>query len=84
VDPSLALESDPMCPACAFSKARRISHKTHTGQISKDHINPGDGVSSDGLESGTPGRPFTTRAQRPNCVISTYPSGLIMPLHMFM
>jgi hypothetical protein len=61
VDPGLALESDPMCPACAFGKARRISHKTHTGQISKDHPNPGDGVSSDGLESGTPGRPFTTK-----------------------
>jgi transposase InsO family protein len=61
VDTSLALEPDPMCPACAFGKARRISHKTHTGQISKDHIKPGDGVSSDGLESGTPGRPFTTK-----------------------
>jgi len=46
VDPTLALEPDPMCPACAFAKAQLISHKTHTGQISKDHIHPGDGVRS--------------------------------------
>jgi len=61
VDPSLALEPDPMCAACAFGKARRTTHNTHTGHISHDHTMPGDGVSSDGLESGTPGRPFTTK-----------------------
>jgi hypothetical protein len=61
VDPNLATEPDPMCAACAFGKARRLSHKTHTGQIAQGHTNPGDGVSSDGLESGTPGRPFTTK-----------------------
>jgi len=36
-------------------------HKSQTGHISQGHTKPGDGVSSDGLESGTPGRPFTTK-----------------------
>jgi hypothetical protein len=61
IDPSLALEPDPMCPSCTFSKARRLSHNSYTGHISKDHTILGEGVSSDGLESGTPGRPFTTK-----------------------
>ncbi len=61
VDPSLALEPDPMCAARAFGKACQISHKTHTGHISAGHTKPGEGVNSDGLESGTPGRPFTTK-----------------------
>jgi len=50
-----------MCPSCTFSKARRLSHNSYTGHISKDHTILGEGVSSDGLESGTPGRPFTTK-----------------------
>jgi hypothetical protein len=37
VDPSLSTEPDPLCPSCAFSKARRQSHKTHTGHISSGH-----------------------------------------------
>jgi transposase InsO family protein len=61
VDPKLALEPDPVCSACAFGKARCLSHKTHTGQISKNRTHLGEGLSSDGLESSTPGAPFTTR-----------------------
>ena len=61
VDPTLALEPDPMCMACAFGKARRISHKTHIGHITQGHTAPGQGDSSDGLESGSPGRPFTSK-----------------------
>ena len=61
VDRTLAQEPDPLCPACAFGKAHRLCHKTHTGQISSGHTVPGQGVSSDGMESSTPGRPFTTK-----------------------
>jgi hypothetical protein len=61
VDTTLALEPDPMCVACAFGKAHRISHKTHMGHITQGHTTPGEGVSSDGLESGSPGRPFTSK-----------------------
>lgn len=61
VDPSLATEPDPLCASCCFGKSRRLTHKTHTGHISKNHVKPGQGVSSDGLESGTPGWPFTTK-----------------------
>jgi hypothetical protein len=66
VDPTLAVEPDPMCASCCFGKARRLTHKTHTGHISTNHTRPGQGVSSDGLESGTPGRPFTTRGSPSN------------------
>jgi hypothetical protein len=63
---------DPVCASCCFGKARRLTHKTRTGHTSKNHTRPGQGVSSDGLESGTPGRPFTTKgsasAQRYNYV----------------
>jgi hypothetical protein len=61
IDQKLAAVPDPVCPACAFGKARRVCHKTHNGHIADGHTKPGDGVSSDGLESGTPGRPFTTK-----------------------
>jgi hypothetical protein len=60
VDPTLSQEPDPICSACAFGKARRLSHKTHTGHISSQHTIPGQGISADGMESSTPGRPFTT------------------------
>jgi len=66
VDPSLASEPDPLCASCCFGKARRLTHKTHTGHISKEHTRPGQGVSSVGLESGTPGRPFTTKGSASN------------------
>jgi hypothetical protein len=61
VDPALAQEPDPICPTCAFGKAQRLCHKTHTGHISSGHQAPDQGVSSDGMESSTPGRPFTTK-----------------------
>lgn len=61
MDPALSAEPDPACPACIFGKARHLCHKTHTGHISTQHTKPGQGVSSDGLESSTPGRPFTTK-----------------------
>jgi hypothetical protein len=49
------------CVLHAFGKAQHLSHKTHTGQISKNHTHPGEGVSSDGLESSKPGASFTTK-----------------------
>jgi hypothetical protein len=61
VDKSLALEPDPQCSICNFGKARRRSHKSHVGHISAEHKAPGAGVSSDGMEAGTPGRVFTTK-----------------------
>jgi hypothetical protein len=59
-DPSLANEPDPMCATCQFGKAHRKTHKGNTGNISADHTKPGQGVSSDGMEAGTPGRVMTT------------------------
>ena len=61
VPTTLADEPDPICTACAFAIARRQSHKAHVGHISKRHTGPGQGVSSDGMEAGVPGRPFTTK-----------------------
>jgi len=60
VPSSLAVEPDPICTACAFSKARQKPHKAHIGHISKLHKAPSQGVSSDGMEAGVPGRPFPT------------------------
>ncbi len=60
-DPKLVAVPDSICPSCAFGKAHRVCHKMHTGHIAKNHTNPGDGVSSDGFESRTPGHPFTTK-----------------------
>jgi hypothetical protein len=61
VNPSLAEVPDPSCTFCNFGKARKKCYKTHTGHISTGHTMPGQGVRSDGLEYGTPGRPFTTK-----------------------
>jgi hypothetical protein len=58
--PSLASEPDPICAACQFGKAHKRSHKADTGNISNNHLAPGDGVSSDGMEAGCPGRMMTT------------------------
>jgi transposase InsO family protein len=63
VDASLANIPDPQCITCNFGKARRKSHKSNVGHISADHKLPRDGVSSDGMEAGTPDRPFTTKGQ---------------------
>lgn len=61
VDPSLANEPDPLCAICQFSKARKRTHKANVGNIRSNHTAPGQGVSSDGMEAGTPGRTFTTK-----------------------
>lgn len=53
VDPSLSSEPDPMCTACAFGKARRNTHKTHTGHNSKGHASPRDTFTTKGSESKT-------------------------------
>lgn len=60
VDKTLSLEPDPICTWCTFDKVCCISHKARTGHISSNHKTPEEGVTSDSLESGTPGRPFTT------------------------
>jgi hypothetical protein len=57
---SLASVPDPVCATCQFGKAHKRSHKTDTGHIAKQHTAPGDGVSSDGMEAGCPGRMLTT------------------------
>jgi hypothetical protein len=59
-DPSLAQEPNPICAACQFGKAHKRTHKTDTGHISQNHNAPGEGVSSDGMEAGCPGRMMTT------------------------
>ncbi len=58
--PQLASEPDPICAACQFGKAHKRSHKADVGHISAQHSAPGDGVSSDGMEAGCPGRMMTT------------------------
>lgn len=60
VDPGLSHKPDPVCAACAFGKAHRLRHNTHTGHIFLQHKKPGQGDSSDGMEASTPRRPFTT------------------------
>jgi hypothetical protein len=57
---SLASEPDPVCATCQFGKAHKHSHKADIGHISNDHSAPGDGVSSDGMEAGCPGKMMTT------------------------
>jgi hypothetical protein len=59
-DSSLAQEPNPVCATCQFGKAHRKTHKSNTGSISSEHDRPGQGVSSDGLEAGTPGKVMTT------------------------
>jgi len=66
VHPSLANIDDPQCITCNFGKARRKSHKSSIGNISATLLTPGAGVSSDGMEAATPGRPFTTKGQPSN------------------
>ncbi len=53
IHPSLANEPDPRCSIFSFGKARHKPHKSHVGQISKQHTAPGQGVSSDGMEART-------------------------------
>jgi hypothetical protein len=59
--PKLSQEPDPLCAACLFGKSNRLLHESHSGHISSGHTQLGQGVSSDGLESSTQGRPFTMK-----------------------
>jgi hypothetical protein len=61
VPKDLANEPDPPCEIYSFGKARKLTYKSHVGHISADHKAPGSGVSTDQMEAGTPGRPFTTK-----------------------
>jgi hypothetical protein len=51
----------PVCTACLFGKAKRRPHKHHTGSITQHCTRPGDGISADQLEAGTPGIVATTK-----------------------
>jgi hypothetical protein len=59
-NPDLANTPDPLCAAFQFGKAHKRSHHADTGHIAKNAKSPGDGVSSDGMEAGVPGRIMTT------------------------
>jgi len=59
VTPPLQMNLTPSVAACQFGKAHQRSHKSDTGHIAKDHSTPGDGVSLDGMEAGSPGCPVT-------------------------
>jgi hypothetical protein len=84
ISPALAAETDPVCTICNFGKARRKPHKSHTGHIKKDHKNPGDGVSSDQLEAGTPGRLHLQQKDlQPTFVTNMLISGLITALVLY-
>ena len=58
---SVAKAPDPLCPICQFGKARRQSHKKHTGSITAHAKAAGDGVSADQMEATTPGLLPTTK-----------------------
>jgi hypothetical protein len=58
-DTNLTNEPDPVCSTCQFGKAHRKTHKCDVGHIGRDHQQPGNGVSSDGMEAGCPGQPMT-------------------------
>jgi hypothetical protein len=60
---SLANVEDPQCITCNFGKACHKSHNSIVDHISLSHTKPGDGMSSDGMEAATLGRPFTTKGQ---------------------
>ncbi len=66
ITPTLPVEPDPICSVCNFGKAHRKPHKSHTGHMKQDHTNPGDGISSDQLDPGIPGRAFTTKGSPTN------------------
>jgi len=51
----------PICAACLYGKAKRRPHNHHTGSITHNCHRPGDGVSADQLEAGTPGIVATTK-----------------------
>lgn len=57
----LANEPDPPCKICNFGKARQLTHKSHVGHISAQHTKPGASISTDQMEPGPPGYPFTTK-----------------------
>jgi len=58
-EPTIAREPDPVCAACQFGKAHKRPHLVDVGSISKNNTAPGEGVSTDGMEAGTPGRVFS-------------------------
>ncbi len=61
IDPSVASAPDPVCAACQAGKAHRKPHAGHTNSIAAPCTFPGQAVSADQLEAGSPGKIPTTK-----------------------
>jgi len=60
---SVRQDEFPKCPACQFGDQNKSAVKTR-GKIDEGDNKPGDGVSGDQLEAGTPGLIPTTKGRR--------------------
>jgi hypothetical protein len=78
----------PVCPACAYGKAKRRPHTTCTSPIAGNHTKPGDGVSADQLEAGCPGliptskgSPISTRYHYCNVWVDHHSRLIFLTMH---
>jgi hypothetical protein len=85
---ALANEPDPICAACQFGKAHKKPHLADVSNISANHQAPGEGVSTDGIEPGTPshvfsssGLPSTKKYQHVTFWIDNYSKYVHMTMH---
>ena len=55
VPPEVINCPNPTCAACLFGRAKRRPHTQQTNPIAANHTAPGDGISADQFEAGSPG-----------------------------
>jgi hypothetical protein len=63
----LPIHQTPYVLHAKFGKAHKRSHHADAGHIAKNAKSPVDGVSSDGMEAGVPGRIMTTHGCPTTC-----------------
>jgi len=88
VPPEVISAPPPVCPACAYGKAKRRPHMTCTSPIDGPHTKPGDGVSADQLEAGCPGiiptskgSPISTRYHYCNVWVDHHSRYIFLTMH---